>query len=203
MNVFVLSTGRSGTMGFIRACQHFTNYSANHESLTSRYGYDRFSYPPNHIEADNRLAWVLGRLDKHYGNEAFYVHLQRNPEKVALSYFNKRKRFRTMSRAYHEGILMRKDFINYESCLDMVETIDSNIDLFLKDKEHKMKFPLEESEQYFPEFASRINGKIELSDAMAEFKLKHNATKGYSIIRRTYKELGMFIKYKILNYPQY
>ncbi|MHC4834220.1 MAG: hypothetical protein ACYTFH_10095, partial [Planctomycetota bacterium] len=60
MNVFILSTGRAGSMSFERACSHITNYSAGHETRSGFLGQRRFDYPQNHIESDNRLAWLLG-----------------------------------------------------------------------------------------------------------------------------------------------
>ena len=85
MNVFVLSTGRCGSTTFIKACSHITNYSSAHESLSTRTGKQRLNYPENHIEADNRLSWLLGRLDNTYGDDAFYVHLNRNIEDTIAS----------------------------------------------------------------------------------------------------------------------
>lgn len=78
MNVFVLSTGRCGSTTFVKACEHITNFSAAHESRTGLLGAARLDYAGNHIEADNRLSWLLGRLDRTYGNAAFYVHLRRD-----------------------------------------------------------------------------------------------------------------------------
>lgn len=54
--------------------RHCTNYTAGHETLRPRLGDERFAYPAYHVEADNRLAWLLGRLERHYGKDAFYVH---------------------------------------------------------------------------------------------------------------------------------
>lgn len=42
------------------------------------------AYPPRHIEVDNRLAWFLGYLQEHHGHEAYYVHLTRDRDAVAL-----------------------------------------------------------------------------------------------------------------------
>ena len=64
MNVFVLNTGRCGSVTFIEACRHIHHYSAAHESRATYIGEQRLAYAANHIEADNRLCWFLGRLDK-------------------------------------------------------------------------------------------------------------------------------------------
>jgi hypothetical protein len=84
-NVFVLCTGRCGSLAFARACAHMTNYSCGHESRCSLLGAERLSYPSRHIEVDNRLAWLLGRLDETYGKDAFYVHLRRDRDATARS----------------------------------------------------------------------------------------------------------------------
>ncbi|MEJ1383421.1 MAG: hypothetical protein RPV21_03475, partial [Candidatus Sedimenticola sp. (ex Thyasira tokunagai)] len=67
MNIFILNTGRCGSTTFIEACRHITNYSAAHESRIQLIGDRRLAYPQNHIEADNRLSWLLGRLEHTYG----------------------------------------------------------------------------------------------------------------------------------------
>ena len=85
MNVFVLNSGRCGSMTFIRACRHIRNYSAGHESRVQLLGEQRLAYAPDHIEADNRLCWLLGRLDAAYGEHAYYVHLSREPAATAVS----------------------------------------------------------------------------------------------------------------------
>jgi len=103
MNIFILNTGRCGSTTFIRACQHISNYSAAHESRLKLIGEQRLQYPPRHIEADNRLSWYLGRLDQRYGDQAFYVHLQRELQATAASYA-KRRDFGLM-KAFREGIL--------------------------------------------------------------------------------------------------
>lgn len=78
MRIFILCTGRTGSTTIIKACKHIKNYTAAHESRSSMFGKERFNYNDNHIEADNRLSWLLGHLDKLYGENAYYVHLIRN-----------------------------------------------------------------------------------------------------------------------------
>lgn len=86
MNVFILNAGRSGSKTFARACDHITNFTSAHESRSGLLGEGHFAYPDNHIESDNRLAWLLGRLDRKYGDRAFYVHLTRDVGPVAASW---------------------------------------------------------------------------------------------------------------------
>ena len=104
MNVFILNSGRCGSTTFIKACQHIDNYTASHESRIGIPGSARLEYPDQHIEADNRLSWFLGRLDREYGDNAFYVHLQREAEATRQS-FARRSQYGIM-RAYREGIYL-------------------------------------------------------------------------------------------------
>jgi len=68
MRVFILCTGRTGSTSIIEACKHISNYTADHESLAKVFGNQRLDYPDYHIEADNRLSWHLGALNKKYGD---------------------------------------------------------------------------------------------------------------------------------------
>lgn len=176
MNVFILNTGRCGSTTFIKACQHISNYSSAHESRSTLIGEQRLAFPKNHIEADNRLSWVLGRLDQVYGDDAFYVHLSRNKNKTAES-FAKRNDFGIM-KAYREGILMQEQQTDsaLELAQDYIETIESNIALFLKDKTHTLEFSLENAEQDFKTFWQAINAEGNLDAALAEWNTPYNAS---------------------------
>lgn len=178
MNIFVLNTGRCGSTTFIEACKHITNYSCAHESRSAMLGQERLNYPENHIEADNRLSWLLGRLDKQYGDSAFYVHLKRNEYDTARSFT---KRFSGgIIKAYRgDGILMGlpEDTDPLSVSLDYCNTVNSNIDFFLKDKSKQITITIENIEQGFSEFWSRINAEGDISAALKELNTKHNATK--------------------------
>lgn len=76
MNIFVLNTGRCGSTTFIQACTHIENYSCAHESNISSLGKERLNYPEDHIEADNRLSWLLGRLDKRHGDSVSFPKIR-------------------------------------------------------------------------------------------------------------------------------
>lgn len=179
MNVFVLCTGRCGSLTFFRACQHIDNFSAGHETHRARIGNRRMDYPPDHIETDNRLSWFLGRLDSAFGNTAFYVHLTRDADKVASSF--QRRWNQGIIEAYASGILMAGQAASlrdrkFEICLDYCHTVEENIKLFLKDKAHKMNFPIEQAASVFPEFWQRIEARGDFSSALAEFEQMHNAS---------------------------
>ena len=174
MNVFVLSTGRCGSLTFEKACSHVSNFTAAHESQARILGEAHFHYPPNHIEIDNRLSWFLGRLDKVYGQDAFYVHLSRDEDKVAESY---KKRFGSgIIRGYAKGMMMgrhRKD-VAKELCLDYCRTVNANIELFLKDKPHQMNFELENAKLRYTEFWDAIGAEGDFHSAVSEWDVNHN-----------------------------
>ena len=174
MNVFILNAGRSGSKTFARACSHVTNYTSAHESRSGLLGDAHFDYPDNHIESDNRLAWLLGRLDRKYGERAFYVHLTRDRSAVAASWA---KRAHTgMMNAYRHAILWHcpKGATPLQVALDYYDTVEANIEFFLRDKSRWMPFRLEEGRERFPEFWSRIGAQGDLGAALAEFDVPHN-----------------------------
>ena len=164
-------------MTFIKACQHISNYSSAHESRCDRLGEDRLAFPNNHIEADNRLSWYLGKLDKQYGDNAVYVHLRRNNNDTAASY-TRRLFPGGIIPAYRKGILQHlpDDIPDLSVSLDYCNTVNSNIELFLKDKTRKMQFKLENAQQYFERFWELINADGNLVSALAEFNTAYNAS---------------------------
>ena len=176
MNIFVLCTGRCGSMTFIRACSYINNYTAAHESRLGLLGEDRFRYPGNHIEADNRLSWFLGRLEKAYGDDAFYVHLVRNYVDTARSYAHR----------YHHGIIRayRTAIVHvclpeaaaFDVCADYCETVNANIAMFLKDKTNKMDFSLENAKEDFKKFWELIGAQGDLLSALSEWDIAYNKT---------------------------
>lgn len=176
MNVFILNSGRCASSTFIKACQHITNYSSAHESLLSKTGTQRLNYPEHHIEADNRLSWILGRLDEKYGDRAFYVHLTRNENNVAAS-FGKRIDFGIL-KAYEQGVLMHAQHLlpPQEIAQDYIETIEANINLFLKDKSNRMHVSVETAKKDFTKFWRKISAEGDLQKALSEWDINHNAS---------------------------
>ena len=181
MRVFILSTGRCGSTAIYQACKHIENFTAAHESLAKKFGSGRFEYPENHIESDNRLSWHLGQLDAFYGNEAFYVHLKRNEQAVAASFMKRFNGAVSIIDAFCAGIRMRPHTKLDESekrtaCHDYIDTVNYNIEFFMSNKTNKMTIELENIQTDFPLFWKKIGAKGNLSNALEEFNLKHNAS---------------------------
>ncbi|MCU0971111.1 MAG: hypothetical protein MUF57_04790, partial [Gammaproteobacteria bacterium] len=129
-----------------------------------------------HIEADNRLAWYLGRLERAYGDRAIYVHLRRDRRATARSYA---KRYdRGIIRAYRLGILINlpKDSEPVAVCEDYCDTVDANIEAFLRDKTRTMTFRLESAHGDFARFWELIGARGDLAAAQAEWDVAYNAS---------------------------
>ncbi len=175
-NVFVLGTGRCGTLSFINACSQMTNYSAGHETRSGLVGQQRLAYPMHHIEADNRLTWMLGRVEKCYGNNAYYVHLRRDPTKTAESFAKRYKK--GIIYAYRSAILLnashRLDRI--QLCYDYVQTVTANIEVFLKGKSHQIEIEIDRPEDGFAKFWSDIGAQGTYQLALNDLLMRHNAS---------------------------
>lgn len=190
LNVFVLCTGRCGSTTFTRAASHIRNYTAAHECRVQHLGDERLSYPPNHIEVDNRLAWMLGRLEESFGKDAFYVHLRRNPEAVARSYDQRwGLRFGIVT-AYRNGILSGAEgAAPYDVCVDMIQTVDANISAFLADKPRKMDFDLETAQRDWVTFWNAIEAEGDFDASMTEWRVPHNAMEPRrSLLERAFRK---------------
>jgi hypothetical protein len=209
MNIFILSTGRCGSETFVKACEHLSNFSVGHETRCTCLGKKRLEYPQNHIESDNRLTWFLGRLDHKYGDDAYYVHLFRDRESTANSYMTRWKRGYGIMQPYYKGILRRdeqrhafpREQTYRDVCLDYVDTVTENIELFLKDKKNTMKIPLSEAETKFSEFLEWIGAKGNLESAISEWTIAHNKTKGHG--RSVYLRAALKARRAWRKFPEY
>lgn len=189
MNVFILCTGRCGSKSFVAACQHITNYTSGHETRVRAVGPDKFAYPDNHIEADNRLAWHLGRLEEVYGDDALYVHLHRDRQKVIASYAQRWAPVGGMMPAYRNGILRAGAHSRSTTAEDFVATVEANITSFLRDKSMKMIVALEDATEWFPTFWQRIGAQGDLDAALGEWQYAHNSRRERTTFRKLKQKL--------------
>ncbi|MAJ43932.1 MAG: hypothetical protein CMF96_04190 [Candidatus Marinimicrobia bacterium] len=171
-------------MTLIKACNHITNYTSVHESgrfLESDQKYNLI-YPENHIESDNRLTWFLGTLDKLYGNDAFYLKLTREKEKISNSYLKRKTLNQGILQAFAVNIFQQKKWSISNSGYDWaakhyVDTVYNNIDFFLKNKSNKMELDIDYPIKSFKEFWLKINAEGDLKSATREFSKKYNSSK--------------------------
>jgi hypothetical protein len=155
-------------------------------------GEQRMAYPKNHIEADNRLAWFLGRLDRQFGDAALYVHLQRDLEETAKSFANRYSR--GVMHGYRTSILwnMPRCTEPMHVCKDYVETVTSNIEHFLRDKPYQMKIQLEDAKAGLENFWEAIGATGDLMAARRDLVVRHNATsKPFSVQRLAEVAVGI------------
>jgi hypothetical protein len=165
MRIFVLCTGRCGSMTFAKACSHITNYTSAHESGR----YVDWSYQDNHIEVDNRLSWFLGTLAERYPDSMF-VHLSRNRDAVIESFTRRQRCGSPLLHAYRTGICQRPFSSDREAAAHYVETALNNIALLRIDMTIKIDAP----ERSFRQFWSEIGAVGNLEAALAEFGKRYN-----------------------------
>lgn len=198
MRVFVLTAGRSGSMTFYRACQHVTNYSTGHEDVKFR---SLMEYPDNHIEVDGMLCFMLGTLDARYGNSPVYVHLKREPERVATSWARRMpdaeswprwlriqlgltaKPRSRQTRAVWIGhhLYGGAGRLSYEERMSAarkyVDRANDNIRHFLKDKSKVVDIEIEQPDQSFRELWEIAGFDGSLDGALEELGTVYNASK--------------------------
>ena len=61
-------------------------------------------------------------------------------------------------------------------CLDYCDTVNSNIEMFLKDKTKKMELYIENASQGFRTFWERIGAEGDIDAALSEFDIAYNAS---------------------------
>ncbi len=180
-NIFVLSPGRSGSKTFIEASSHLTNYSAAHESLGAHLGDKRFAYPSDHIEADNRLIWFTGELAKRFSDDVLYINLIRDFDATVDSFYHRLQNssYRaSIMNAFAYGILMKPGDWRADQERELaafyVQTVQSNIELFLKDRVHHTVH-LEDGGESFNEFLQMISAEGDLEKVRSTWLTVHNA----------------------------
>lgn len=179
MRVFILCTGRCGSTTFTNACKYIENYTSSHESLAKAFGRDRFRYQDNHIESDNRLSWHLGQLNEIYKDDAFYVHLKRNRDKVAASWMKRFYQPISIIDSFCGGIRKTPpELLNQENrlraCYDYIDTVNANIEYFISNKSNTLTINLEKITKDFPIFWDKIGAKGDLNKALRTFEMRHN-----------------------------
>jgi len=183
-NVFVLNTGRCGSLTFHHACKHIENYSSAHETVNDTKHAHAAPYtlpwPRHHIEIDNRLAWFLGVLERDFGSRPYYVHLTRERDATARSLAKRRGIFQSfattmMHRPFHAFDDMSDDD-KLEIAGFFFDVVTANIEMFLDDKPDKIRIPIEGPEAGFREFWAGIGATGDMDAALAEFSRRYHAS---------------------------
>lgn len=82
MRIFVVGTGRCGTVTFSKAASHATNYTVGHESKAGRVA--DWEYPDNHIEVSSQLVIAIPILREIYP-DAKWVWMIRDRDECVKS----------------------------------------------------------------------------------------------------------------------
>jgi len=178
MRVFILGTGRCGTMTMTEAFRHADNYTSGHETKAESF-YDPLEYPDWHIESDSRLVWFLGELDRAYP-DALYIHLIRKREQFVRSVVARGADIdygpRSILRAFGASVLQQGErFLEHpdEVAGRLWDVVNTNVEVFLRDKRH-LTIWLHELTDRFPEVWDFVGAEGDLQAALAETRRRHN-----------------------------
>ncbi|MBZ2188704.1 hypothetical protein K8B33_06335 [Alcanivorax sp. JB21] len=177
----MLTTGRAGSTTFARASQHIDGMTAGHETR-ARYLTGRLDYPDNHIEADNRLVWFLGGLDRLFDDaDTHYVYLTRDPDATALSYRERWHIRVSIVRAFYHGMLMQREKPAPDqallACRRFIDAVDDNVRFFLKGRSNWSLVRLENIEEDFLAFMRDAGLHGDMTAIRAELGAKRNVSK--------------------------
>jgi hypothetical protein len=143
-------------------------------------GMSRFEYPDQHIESDNRLSWLLGTLERIYGDEPIYVHLTRNREKVIKSYAKRydRNYIEGIMQGFGHGILQKsqtyKDLELPKLAEMYVNVVTDNIQCFLSDKSKVVRMDVDDPVASVREIWKLGLMQGNLQKATDEWMITHN-----------------------------
>jgi len=180
MRVFVFCAERSGSTTFSMVCSHITNFTTAHEmNQCSLERHLDFTYPDNHIEIDNRLAFNFGKIYNNYGRSPLYILLVRNKEAVIDSLVKRFHDRGSIVDGYAESIIgIRPEKLSMDQKRDVarlyIESIHENIYLFLEGQPNVLLINLESPELWFDEFWKRIKAEGDKDAARDELSIKHN-----------------------------
>ena len=177
---FVLSTGRSGTLTWAKACEHLDSHTVGHESHAGRIT-GRLDYDDDHIEIDNRLAWFTGLLEERYGDEPVYCHLTRDPELVARSYARRFHVTGGLAAAFTSGIIHQplpgSDTGRLDAMRLMVATVTANISMFLRDKTHVVTVDIAAPHSGFDAMVGMLGATGDIDAAHRQLEVVTNASR--------------------------
>lgn len=178
MRIFVLTTGRTASTTFSKACSHFEGMTASHESKAGKIK-GRLDYPDNHVEIDNRLVWFLSSLEKIYKTEdTFYVYLKRDKEEVIKSYIKRWYVKSSIVRGMFNNILMCEGHASYsekyQSCELYVDTVEDAIESFGARNKNYAVVSLGNIKEDFSNFVTQAGVRCDLEKALSEFDTKTN-----------------------------
>ena len=117
-----------------------------------------------------------------YGDDAFYLKLTRNKEKIVNSYLKRKSLNQGILPAFAINIFQQKKWsvssAGYEWAANhYVNTVYDNIDFFLKNKSNFMELDIDSPMESFTKFWQKIEAKGNIENALKEFDKKYNSSK--------------------------
>lgn len=171
MRVFVLSTGRSGTLTISRAFAHADNYTTDHEGLFPHY------VPAGYLSSDSRWVWLLGYLHETYP-DARYIHLLRDRGAVALSFARRCSVPGEAPGAWRFGVHLLNDRVvaadPVAGAAHLWDIINANVRTFLEGRPHRVVW-IEQLAEAMPELWAWLGATGDLDAAVAEAAVRHNS----------------------------
>ena len=169
MRVFVVGTGRCGSVTFARAAAHMTNYTAAHESPIAA----DLRFPDRHIEVSPRLTWVLPSLVEIYAADTLYVHLRRRKAEVVRSWL---RRGRDRGPGIWERLVygtVPNDF--HQTCELCYDAITRLIGMSLAGR-NRMTIWLHAARQSWGRFWQAVGAEGDYARSLAEWNVRYNAS---------------------------
>lgn len=122
---------------------------------------------------------MLGRLERHWGDNAIYVHLTRDRDATARSFAARASR--GIMRAYQKDVILQSSRTRNTSdaesfALDYIDTVTENIEMFLSRRKTHMHMKLENAEEDYARFWDWAGLEGNREAAIASWKLRYNAT---------------------------
>jgi hypothetical protein len=171
MRIFVIGTGRCGTVTFSKACQHITNYTSGHETTGRLPIKEKLTYPDNHIEIDPSLSYFIPLLREKYP-DALFVHLQRERESCVDSLMKRQSLYS------YAGFHLRAHHTECSKNMRLIAEIyyDNTNELIKKIlNENRIFIPLEMIDICFSlDFWVVIEAEGNKEKALSELEIKYN-----------------------------
>lgn len=169
MRVFVVGTGRCGTVTFYHACRHITNFTSAHEGKAG--SVPPWEFPDNHIEIGSHLFSQMGPLCLAYP-DAIWIHLVRNREDCTASLASQC----AVSMEHHSQIWFHAFRAPpqkvAEAYYDMVNTVVPLVFPLA------MRIDVESAVEQWPDFLLSIGAEVDVLASQDEWGKRYNAT-GY------------------------
>lgn len=192
MRVFVVGTGRCGSVTFARACEaSIENYTVGHETRARFASLGRLNYPDQHIESDHRLGFFVGSIRKRWRPSlTFFVHLRRDAEATAQSWAKRYNIRGGLMPAFANGIVFRgmgtkrpprpahSSFDPVECARLYVRTMNDQIECALQGHREKIELWIDDlDESAAARFLQRIGAEGDSEEFVRRLREVHNAGK--------------------------